>query len=50
MVKDEEQKLKCMGPTKSVITYDLKATGLTYAQLAAWMKIEQIVIGPFTDE
>lgn len=50
MVKDEEQKLKCVGPTKSVITYDLKATGLTYAQLAAWMKIEQLVIGPFTDE
>ncbi|MEQ1669421.1 MAG: hypothetical protein ABL893_01045 [Hyphomicrobium sp.] len=41
---------KCVGPTKSVITYDLKTTALTYAQLGAWMKIEQFVIGPFTDE
>jgi hypothetical protein len=50
-VKDEESNsMKCVGPTKSVITYDLKANGLTYAQLAAWMKIEQFVIGPFTDE
>lgn len=50
-VKDEESNsMKCVGPTKSVITYDLKTTGLTYAQLAAWMKIEQFVIGPFTDE
>ena len=50
-VKDEESNsMKCVGPTKSVITYDLKASGLTYAQLAAWMKIEQFVIGPFTDE
>ncbi len=49
--KDEEANtMKCVGPTKSVITYDLKAAGLTYAQLAAWMKIEQFVIGPFTDE
>lgn len=50
-VKDEESNsMKCVGPTKSVITYDLKTSGLTYAQLAAWMKIEQFVIGPFTDE
>lgn len=48
--KDEEGKMKCVGPTKSVITYDLKSSGLTYAQLAAWIKIEQFVIGPFTDE
>ena len=48
--KDEEGKPKCVGPTKSVITYDLKTSGLTYAQLAAWVKIEQMVIGPFTDE
>ncbi len=40
----------CVGPTKSVISYDLKPVGLTYAQLAAWMKIEPLVIGPFTDE
>ncbi len=32
--KDEEGKVQCVGPTRSVITYDLKATGLTYAQLA----------------
>lgn len=50
MAKDEEGRMKCTGPTKSIITYDLKTTGLTYAQLAAWMKIEQFVIGPFTDE
>lgn len=49
-VKDEEGKEGCVGPTLSVITYDLKAVGLNYAQLANWMKIEQIVIGPFTDE
>jgi hypothetical protein len=48
--KTEDGKTECVGPTKSIITYDLKATGLTYAQLAAWMKIEQMVIGPFTDE
>jgi hypothetical protein len=51
MVKDAaEGKMKCVGPTKSLLTYDLKTTGLTYAQLASWMKIEQFVIGPFTDE
>ncbi len=49
-VKDEEGKEGCVGPTLSVITYDLKAVGLNYAQLANWMKIEQLVIGPFTDE
>ncbi len=49
-VKDDKGELKCVGPTRSVITYDLKATNLTYAQLGAWMKIEQFVIGPFTDE
>ncbi|MEZ5923012.1 MAG: hypothetical protein R3D57_01360 [Hyphomicrobiaceae bacterium] len=49
-VKDEEGKEACVGPTLSVITYDLKAVGLNYAQLANWMKIEQLVIGPFTDE
>lgn len=41
---------ECVGPTRSVIVYDLKATGLTYAQLAAWFKIEAMVVGPFTDE
>lgn len=50
MQKDEEGRMKCVGPTKSVITYDLNTVGLTYAQLASWMKIEQFVIGPFTDE
>ena len=50
MAKDQDGKEACVGPTRSVITYDLKATGLTYAQLAAWEKIEQIVVGPFTDE
>jgi hypothetical protein len=41
---------KCVGPTHSEITYDLKGVGLTYQQLANWMKLEQLVIGPFTDE
>ncbi|MFO1170101.1 MAG: hypothetical protein U1E49_03940 [Hyphomicrobiaceae bacterium] len=50
MAKDAEGKEACVGPTLSVITYDLKAVGLNYAQLANWMKIEQLVIGPFTDE
>ncbi|MEQ1717078.1 MAG: hypothetical protein ABL907_14010, partial [Hyphomicrobium sp.] len=50
MAKDDEGKTKCVGPTKSIITYDLNTSGLTYAQLAAWVKIEQFVIGPFTDE
>lgn len=50
MAKDEDGKEACVGPTLSVITYDLKAVGLNYAQLANWMKIEQLVIGPFTDE
>lgn len=50
MAKDDEGKTKCVGPTKSVITYDLKTAGLTYAQLAAWMKIEEFIIGPLTDE
>lgn len=40
----------CVGPTRSTITYDLKPVGLTYAELAAWMKIEPVTIGPFTDE
>lgn len=50
MAKDEEGKMKCVGPTKSLLTYDLKTPGLTYAQVAAWVKIEQFIIGPFTDE
>lgn len=49
-VKDKEGKEACVGPTRSEITYDLKAVGLTYAQLAAWMKLEQLTIGAFTDE
>jgi hypothetical protein len=48
--QSEDGKTECVGPTKSIITYDLKPVGLTYAQLAAWVKIEQFVIGPFTDE
>jgi hypothetical protein len=41
---------KCVGPTHSDVTYDLHGAGLTYEQLANWMKVEQLVIGPFTDE
>lgn len=47
---DEEGKVKCVGPTRSEISYDLKPVGLTYQQLANWMKLELLVIGPFTDE
>ena len=46
----EAGKMKCVGPTRSEITYDLKAVGLNYQQLANWMKLEQLVMGPFTDE
>jgi hypothetical protein len=48
--KDDKGALKCVGPTRSEITYDLKASGLTYQQLTNWVKLEQLVIGPFTDE
>jgi hypothetical protein len=50
MAKKTDGKEACVGPTQSIITYDLKAVGLTYAQLGAWMKVESLVIGPFTDE
>jgi hypothetical protein len=47
---DDQGKTACVGPTRSEITYDLKPVGLTYQQLANWMKLEFLVIGPFTDE
>lgn len=49
-VSNEEGKIACVGPTRSEINYDLKPVGLTYQQLANWMKVELLVIGPFTDE
>ncbi|MEJ1160309.1 hypothetical protein [Prosthecomicrobium sp. N25] len=49
-VRDDTGAFKCVGPTRSEITYDLKPVGLTYQQLANWMKLELLVIGPFTDE
>jgi len=49
-VKNGEGGLDCVGPTRSEITYDLKAVKLNYQQLASWMKLELLVIGPFTDE
>jgi hypothetical protein len=48
--KDEAGTVKCVGPTRSEVTYDLKGQNLTYIQLANWTKLEQLVIGPFTDE
>jgi hypothetical protein len=48
--KDSKGATKCVGPTHSDVFYDLHAVGLTYQQLANWMKVEQLVIGPFTDE
>jgi hypothetical protein len=50
MATDDAGKSKCVGPTRSEVSYDLKAVGLNYQQLANWMKLEQLVIGPFTDE
>jgi hypothetical protein len=47
---DDTGKIKCVGPTRSEISYDLKPVGLTYQQLSNWMKLEQLVIGPFSDE
>jgi hypothetical protein len=47
---DETGKIKCVGPTRSEISYNLKPVGLTYQQLSNWMKLEQLVIGPFSDE
>ncbi len=49
-VKGEDGKFACVGPTKSEVFYDLKPVGLTYQQLANWMKLEPLIIGPFTDE
>jgi len=48
--KDAKGVTKCVGPTHSEVTYDLHGVGLTYEQLANWVKLEQLVIGPFTDE
>ena len=48
--KDAKGVTKCVGPTHSEVFYDLHGIGLTYEQLANWMKVEQLVIGPFTDE
>lgn len=47
---DEAGKTKCVGPTRSEVTWDLKGVGLTYIQMTNWVKLEQLVIGPFTDE
>jgi hypothetical protein len=47
---DDKGKIKCVGPTHSDVMYDLHAVKLSYEQLANWMKLEQLVIGPFTDE
>jgi hypothetical protein len=48
--KDDKGAMKCVGPTHSEVFYDLHGVGLTYQQLANWMKVEMLVIGPFTDE
>lgn len=49
-VKGEDGKDKCVGPTRSEVTWDLKAEKLTYAQFANWVKLEQLILGPLTDE
>ena len=48
--RDDKGEMKCVGPTHSEVVYDLHGVGVTYEQLANWMKLEQLVIGPFTDE
>ena len=48
--QDDKGVMKCVGPTHSEVTYDLHGVGITYEQLANWMKVEMLVIGPFTDE
>jgi hypothetical protein len=48
--KDEAGATKCVGPTRSEVTWDLKGVGLTYIQMTNWVKLEQLVMGPFTDE
>lgn len=48
--QDDKGEMKCVGPTHSEVMYDLHGVGMTYEQLANWMKVEQLVIGPFTDE
>lgn len=48
--KDEKGDEACVGPTRSEVVYDLKAVGLTNQQLASWMKIEPLALGPLTDE
>jgi hypothetical protein len=47
---DEKGAMRCVGPTRSEVIWDLKPTRLTYIQLANWMKLEMLVIGPFSDE
>jgi hypothetical protein len=47
---NDKGETKCVGPTHSDVFYDLHGAKLTYEQVANWMKLEQLVIGPFTDE
>lgn len=49
-VKGDDGKEKCVGPTRSEVAWDLKAEKLTYVQLANWIKLEQLILGPMTDE
>jgi hypothetical protein len=49
-VKGDNGRDKCVGPTRSEVTWDLKAEKLTYAQLANWVKLEMLILGPLTDE
>jgi len=49
-VKKQDGKMECVGPTHSDVRYDLKTVGLTAVQVANWVKLELLVLGPFTDE
>jgi hypothetical protein len=42
--------MECVGPTRSEVTYELRAVKLTYAQLGNWFKLEPLIVGPFNDE
>lgn len=49
-IKKDDGQMECVGPTRSEVSYNLNAVKLNYQQLASWIKLELLVIGPFTDE
>lgn len=49
-IRGADGKEQCVGPTRSEITYELKAEKLNNVQLANWVKLELLILGPLTDE